>query len=88
MADQVICPICKTKARPLDKVGDFEGFECRNDCRFRVTRSVFDTPALRDAPRQKWRTRQASEGPTTGCVGSHNRDPRLLLALHSMAQPR
>ncbi len=54
MADQVICPICKTKAKPLDKVGDFEGFECRNDGRFRVTRSVFDTPALRDAPRQKW----------------------------------
>lgn len=56
------CPICGTKAKPLDKIGDATGFECVNDGKFRVARG------LRDAPRQKWevalkraRARQPSE---------------------------
>jgi hypothetical protein len=68
MADEVTCPICKTKAQPLDKLGDADGFECATHERFRVAGSVFGTPALRDAPRVNWqaalkraRTRQPSE---------------------------
>jgi hypothetical protein len=54
MADKVICPICKTKAQPLDKVGDAAGFECATHERFRVVDSVFAIPALCEAPREKW----------------------------------
>jgi hypothetical protein len=50
----LICPICGEKAKPLDKVGDADGFECANHDRFRVVGSVFAIPALRDATRQKW----------------------------------
>jgi len=67
MADEVTCPICKTKAQPLDKTSDADGFECASHGRFRVAGSVFAT-ALRDAPREKWeaaltraRTRQPDE---------------------------
>jgi hypothetical protein len=52
-ANEVICPICKTKAQPLDKIGDADGFECATHERFRVVGSVFATD-LRDAPREKW----------------------------------
>lgn len=55
MADEVTCPICGEKAKPLDRVGDFEGYECVNDGRFRVARSVFAIPALHDASRQQWK---------------------------------
>jgi hypothetical protein len=54
MTAEVICPICKTNAQPLDKIGDFDGFECATHERFRAADSVLQTPALRDAPREKW----------------------------------
>jgi hypothetical protein len=53
-AAELTCPICKTKAKPLDDTGGYTGFECVNDGRFHVSRSVFDTQALREASRQKW----------------------------------
>jgi hypothetical protein len=54
MPDEVTCPICKTKAKPLDRIGDAEGFECVNNGRFRVAGSVFASVALRDASRPRW----------------------------------
>jgi hypothetical protein len=49
------CPICDMKAKPLDDIGEYTGFECANDGRFRVARSVFATTALVEAPKQKWK---------------------------------
>jgi hypothetical protein len=54
MADEVTCPICKTEAQPLDTIGDADDFECATHERFRLAGSVFGTPALREAPREKW----------------------------------
>jgi hypothetical protein len=53
-ADELACPICKTGAKPLDKIGDADGFECTNDGRFRVSSTVLAAPALREASRKKW----------------------------------
>jgi hypothetical protein len=53
-ADELTCPICKTRAKPLDKIGDADGFECANDGRFRVSGTVLAAPALREASRQRW----------------------------------
>jgi hypothetical protein len=55
MADELVpCPICDTQAKPIDKVGDADGFECVNHGRFRVAGSVFAIPAYRDASRETW----------------------------------
>jgi hypothetical protein len=53
-ADEVTCPICKARAKPLDKIGDADGFECPNNGRFRVSGSVLEDSALREASRQRW----------------------------------
>jgi hypothetical protein len=54
MTDDLVCPICRTTAKPLDKISDATGFECMNHGRFRVARSVLDTPALVAKPTQEW----------------------------------
>jgi hypothetical protein len=36
----VICPICKLSAKQLDKIGDWEGFDCPKHKRFKVAGSV------------------------------------------------
>jgi hypothetical protein len=54
MTDELTCPICKTRAEPLDKVSIADGFECGNHGRFRVASSVLDTPALMQAPSERW----------------------------------
>jgi hypothetical protein len=66
------CPICKTRAEPLDKIGDTYGFECANHGRFRVAESIFAISRLRDAPMSDWeralaraRARQPSEWAAT-----------------------
>ncbi len=53
MADVLRCPICDTEAKPLDRIGDADGFDCVNDGRVRVAGSVFAT-TLRDSTRQTW----------------------------------
>ena len=52
MPDDPTCPICKTKAKPLDDVGDYTGFECVNHGRFRAAGTIFATRA--GEPRPKW----------------------------------
>jgi hypothetical protein len=71
-ADELTCPICKTTAKPLGKLGDADGFECANHRRFRVSGTVLAAPALRKASRQKWesalrraRVRQPGESAPT-----------------------
>jgi len=54
MGDEVICPICKAKAVPLDKLDDADGFECGNHDRFHIADSVIASPALRQASRKEW----------------------------------
>jgi TIR domain len=53
-ADELTCPIRKTRAKPLNKIGDADGFECANDGRFRVSGTVLAAPAQREASRQRW----------------------------------
>jgi len=46
------CPICKSEAKPLDRTGDAEGFDCPTHKRFKVAGSVFAT--RRDTTREEW----------------------------------
>jgi hypothetical protein len=48
------CPICKTPAELLPKLGDAEGFQCPVHERFRVSGTVLEIPALRNASERKW----------------------------------
>jgi len=43
------CPICKSKARPLDKVGDWLGFDCE-----RQSRSPLEMPGFMYAGIDQW----------------------------------
>jgi NMD protein affecting ribosome stability and mRNA decay len=57
MADQpstVICPICKTKAKPLDKTGDADGFDCPRHGRFKVAGTVWAQPSKTNASVEAW----------------------------------
>lgn len=54
MTDDLVCPICKTKAKPIDNTEGTIGFDCPKHRRFRVTRSVFAAPAHRDASEKRW----------------------------------
>jgi hypothetical protein len=51
-----ICPICKSEAADLDKVGLADGSDCPNPKhgRFKVSSTVLETPKFRDAPREDW----------------------------------
>lgn len=37
----ILCPICGSKADPLPKTGDSEGFDCSRHGKFKVADSVF-----------------------------------------------
>ena len=73
MSDRV-CPICKSKAKPLDQTqtGDPAGFDCPKHKRFKVAESVFAVTRTKDAPPEQWeralekardRARQRRTGP-------------------------
>lgn len=49
-----ICPICKSEAKPLDKVGDFEGFDCPQHGKFKVAGTVFRVDTFKNASQEKW----------------------------------
>jgi len=51
-----ICPICKSTAEALDKVGDGDGFDCPTHGKFKVASSVFAIPALNNSSREQWET--------------------------------
>jgi hypothetical protein len=47
-----ICPICKSKAEPLDVVGDTEGFDCPRHGKFHVAGTAIATKP--DASPEQW----------------------------------
>jgi hypothetical protein len=49
-----ICPICKSEAGTLDKIGDADGFDCRRHEKFKVAGSVFTNPRTKDASPEQW----------------------------------
>jgi hypothetical protein len=56
MTDDLICPICKQKAEPIDNTVGSIGFECSNPehGRFRVSHTVRSTAAHWNASEKKW----------------------------------
>jgi hypothetical protein len=50
MTDQ--CPICKTKALPLGRIGDAMGFDCPEHDKFKVSDTVLSL--LREKTREQW----------------------------------
>jgi hypothetical protein len=52
--DTLICPICKSKARPLPRTGDAMGYECETHGRFKVADSVLRLPSLGAASGEQW----------------------------------
>jgi hypothetical protein len=49
-----ICPICKSEAAALDKVGGADGFDCPSHDKFKVSDSVLATPSLMNSSRDQW----------------------------------
>ena len=54
MTIDLICPICKQKAKPIDSAVGTIGFECPKHDKFRVTHSVRSTPAHWNASEELW----------------------------------
>ena len=50
----LVCPMCKTKVKPLDKAGDAQGYDCPNCGRFRVASSVFAEVANQKRSGRDW----------------------------------
>ena len=48
----VICPICKSSAKPLDRVGDAEGYDCLRHGKFKVAGTALVTK--KDANSEQW----------------------------------
>ena len=60
-----ICPICQSEAKPLDRTGDAEGFDCPQHERFKVGGTALSTKS--DASREQWeaalkKAKASSEG--------------------------
>jgi hypothetical protein len=53
-----ICPICSSDVKPLDRTGDFDGFDCPKDGPFKVAGSAMSTKG--EATRQQWESALAS----------------------------
>jgi hypothetical protein len=52
MANDLKCPICGSVAKPLDKTGDADGFDCPKHGRFKVGGTTMATKTSR--PCQEW----------------------------------
>ena len=49
-----VCPICKSKAKPLDKVGDANRIDCPTHGRFKVAGTIWSIPSKVNATREHW----------------------------------
>jgi hypothetical protein len=57
MADALLlCPICKSKAKALDEIGDVLGFDCPNPKhgKFKVVDTIFYLPDLLNSDAKRW----------------------------------
>lgn len=52
MLDLDHCPICKTEAQRLDKIGDADGFDCPRHGKIKVSGTVMATKM--DATAEEW----------------------------------
>ncbi len=50
----LICPICKSAAEELDRVGDATGFHCATHSNFKVADTVFAEERAKDYTRERW----------------------------------
>jgi hypothetical protein len=48
------CPICKSKAEPLDVVGDYRGFDCPKHGKFKVADTIFALPDFVNSDAALW----------------------------------
>jgi hypothetical protein len=48
----VICPICKSKAKPLDIIGDWHGFDCPQHSKLKVAGTAMET--RKDCEAAQW----------------------------------
>jgi hypothetical protein len=48
------CPICKTEAGQLDRIGDAIGFDCPRHGKFKVASSVLAQASTKDASSEQW----------------------------------
>ena len=57
MADApLLCPICKSKAKALDEIGDALGFNCPNPKhgKFKVVDAIFYLPDFLNSDTKRW----------------------------------
>jgi hypothetical protein len=52
MADELLCPICGEKAKPIDNKPDTTGFDCATHNELYVTRTALEEDANKS--RQQW----------------------------------
>lgn len=52
MSEPLRCPICGSTAKPLDKVGDADGFDCPKHGKFKVSGTAMSTK--KDRPPKEW----------------------------------
>jgi hypothetical protein len=50
----VVCPICKSKAKPLGRTGDAEGFDCPRHQQFKVVGTVFSLKRTEERTSDEW----------------------------------
>ena len=55
-AEELICPICKSRAKALDKTGDATGFHCERHDNFKVADTIFALPSKLGASADQWET--------------------------------
>jgi hypothetical protein len=52
--DDTICPICKSKAKLLDRTGDATGFDCERHGKFKIADTILAIPSKMETSREHW----------------------------------
>jgi hypothetical protein len=73
----IICPICRSAAKPLERVGDVDGFDCSNHGKFFVAGSIFQNDPTKNASREQWeaaltRAKARAAPGEWPCMRTHN----------------
>jgi hypothetical protein len=48
------CPICRSKTKPLDRVGDATGYDCNKHGKFKVAGTIFALDDKMNAGTERW----------------------------------